>query len=131
MGHSLGGAIASKVSYKVMTKERKSYEMIAKHLKGKEGAKMVGIMIIDVCEGSAIDALPHMENIVLSQPKEFSSIQSAISFVYKSGQVRNIESPQVSTPPQMCSAIISTGKEGVVWRTDLMSTKQYWHGKRE
>lgn len=35
---------------------------------------MLGVIIIDVCEGSAIDALPHMENIVLSQPKEFSSV---------------------------------------------------------
>ena len=89
---------------------------------------MLGVIIIDVCEGSAIDALPHMENIVLSQPKEFSSVQSAISFVYKSGQIKNIESAQVSTPSQLRTAIISNGKQGMVWRTDLMSTKQYWLG---
>ena len=53
-------------------------------------------MIIDVCEGSALEALPHMENIVLAQPKGFTSLQSAISYVYKSHQVRNLESAQVS-----------------------------------
>lgn len=104
-----------------MTKERKNYETLAKHLKG--------ILIIDVCEGSAIDALPHMENIVLSQPKEFSSIQSAISFVYKSGQVRNIESAQVSTSSLLRSTTLKNGKEGLVWRMDLMSSKKYWLGR--
>ena len=67
------------------------------NLKVSRGSEIaIGIVIIDVCEGSALEALPHMENIVLAQPKGFTSLQSAISYVYKSHQVRNLESAQVS-----------------------------------
>ena len=34
VGHSLGGAIAAKVSYRVLTTHRKEHEEIAKHIHG-------------------------------------------------------------------------------------------------
>lgn len=52
IGHSLGGAIAAKVSYKVLTTNRKENEEIAKHLHGiniTNLLNLVGIIIIDVC----------------------------------------------------------------------------------
>lgn len=48
----MGGAIAAKVSYKVLTTHRKENEEIAKHLHGICRTSLinyVGIIIIDVC----------------------------------------------------------------------------------
>ncbi len=57
-----------------------------------------GLFIIDVVEGSALDALPFMENIVSQRPSRFSSLQSVIKYGVNSGTVRNLESARVSMP---------------------------------
>jgi protein phosphatase methylesterase 1 len=54
--------------------------------------------VIDVVEGTAMDALPFMENIVLSRPTEFRSLQSVVQYGIKSGQVKDLESARVSMP---------------------------------
>lgn len=54
--------------------------------------------MIDVVEGSAMDALPFMENIVMSRPPEFKSLDSVVKWGIKSGTVRDIESARVSMP---------------------------------
>lgn len=51
VGHSMGGAIASKATEKIM-KDPTTYPF-AEHIHG--------LFVIDVAEGSAIDALPFME----------------------------------------------------------------------
>jgi len=51
-----------------------------------------------VVEGSAMDALPFMENIVLSRPQEFKTLGSVVSYGIKSGSVRDLESAKVSMP---------------------------------
>jgi hypothetical protein len=40
--------------------------------------RVVGLIIIDTSEGTAIEALPHMEAIVAKKPKEFKSVNDAI-----------------------------------------------------
>jgi protein phosphatase methylesterase 1 len=55
--------------------------------------------VIDVVEGSAMDALPFMENIVMSRPQHFKSIQSVVQYGIKSGTVKDLESARVSMPP--------------------------------
>jgi Alpha/beta hydrolase family len=68
VGHSMGGSIATKASAKIMNEH-----------KGEEWhKKLQGLFVIDVVEGSAMDALPFMENIVTSRPQEFKSIQSVV-----------------------------------------------------
>jgi len=58
VGHSMGGAIASKTVDKLMLENA-----------GKDISKQIqGLFVIDVVEGSAMDALPFMENIVTSRP---------------------------------------------------------------
>lgn len=85
--------------------------------------------MIDVVEGSAMEALPFMENIVTSRPSEFKSLQSVIQYGVKSGTVRDVESARVSMPPQVVSHIDEvTGITKYVWRTDLLATKAYWEG---
>ena len=55
-------------------------------------------MVIDVVEGSAMDALPFMENIVLSRPTSFKNEADAIKWALHSGTVRDLESARVSMP---------------------------------
>ena len=58
MGHSMGGSIATK-----------AVDYIQKNHDGEEFSSHVrGLFIIDVVEGSAMDALPFMESIVKSRP---------------------------------------------------------------
>jgi len=44
------------------------------------GAKIQGLIVIDVVEGTAIEALPFMENIVKNRPSSFKDPQSAIQW---------------------------------------------------
>lgn len=80
-------------------------------------------------EGSAMDALPFMENIVLSRPQEFKSLQSVVQYGIKSGTVKDIYSARVSMPDQVIQVTDhGTGVSKYVWRTDLMATKPFWEG---
>lgn len=64
VGHSMGGSIATKATSKILN-----------DFKTEEWQKQVqGLFVIDVVEGSAMEALPFMENIVLSRPQEFKSL---------------------------------------------------------
>mmetsp|Transcript_29508 Transcript_29508/g.28662 ORF Transcript_29508/g.28662 Transcript_29508/m.28662 type:complete len:171 (-) Transcript_29508:22-534(-) len=74
-----------------------------------------------------MDALPFMENIVLSRPTEFKSLASVVQFGVKSGTVRDIQSARVSMPDQVIPVTDPiTNATKYVWRTDLMGTKPYW-----
>lgn len=75
VGHSLGGSIAAKTVQYVL--DNHSEEDWSKHIKG--------VFIIDVAEGNAMDALPHMEAIVRSRPEQFGSLQSVVKYGYTSG----------------------------------------------
>lgn len=59
------------------------------------------MFIIDVCEGSAMDALPFMEDIVRKRPTHFKDIQSVVKYGITSQTVRNLESARVSMPAQV------------------------------
>jgi len=41
---------------------------------------LVSLFIIDVVEGTAMDALPFMEQIVKNRPHHFSNLQGAIKW---------------------------------------------------
>ena len=76
LGHSMGGSIATKTCSEIL-KEGEKYQELYK--------KMQGLIVIDVVEGTAMDALPFMENIVHNRPDKFNSIQKGIEYMYKSG----------------------------------------------
>ena len=59
------------------------------------------MFIIDVCEGSAMDALPFMEDIVRKRPSSFKDIQAAVKYCVTSQTIRKLESARVSMPPQV------------------------------
>lgn len=62
MGHSMGGAIAIHTTYN--------------HLIDS----VIGLIVIDVVEGTAVDALASMQSFLRSRPTSFKSIQDAISW---------------------------------------------------
>ena len=55
-----------------------------------------------------MDALSSMQSFLRSRPSEFTSVDSAIEWCVRSGQVRNVESARVSMPGQLKH--IDTGK---------------------
>lgn len=64
----MGGSIATKATERILTTYKTD----------TWSRQLQGLFVIDVVEGSAMDALPFMENIVTSRPPEFKSLQSVV-----------------------------------------------------
>lgn len=86
IGHSMGGAIAVHISH---------LELIP---------SLIGVTVIDVVEGTAMEALASMQSFLRSRPTWFKSIQQAIEWSLRSGQIRNLDSAKVSMPGQVINA---------------------------
>ncbi|XP_072040987.1 protein phosphatase methylesterase 1-like [Amphiura filiformis] len=83
VGHSMGGAIAIHAGVKNLI------------------PSLIGLIVIDVVEGTALDALQSMQSFLRGRPKQFKSLEYAIEWAVKSGQIRNIESAKVSMIGQL------------------------------
>merc|ERR1711976_315009 len=83
IGHSMGGALAVHTA-----------------LLGQIPA-LVGVVVVGVVEGTALDALSSMQSFLRGRPKSFSSVENAIEWSMKSGQVRNSDSARISMPGQL------------------------------
>jgi len=105
VGHSLGGA--------VVTHAAKS---------GKLGNKVMGYAVLDVVEGSAMDALKSMNSYLATRPSTFTSLDQAINWHIRSRTLRNVESAKASVP----SLLVQTADGKWKWRTDLSTTEAYW-----
>ena len=82
-----------------------------------------GCMIIDVVEGTAMEALPFMEQIVRNRPVQFEDLQSVVKYGIMGGQVKDRKSARVSMPAQVKEVFDEAiGKKKYVWRTDLLAT---------
>lgn len=83
IGHSMGGAICV-------------------HIAAREVLyTLCGVVVIDVVEGTAMEALASMQSFLRSRPTHFRSIQHAIEWSVRSGQIRNVQSAKVSMPGQI------------------------------
>lgn len=65
VGHSMGGAIGIHVAHYMETHSKLNVQ---------------GIVVMDVVEGSAMEALPHMDVIIAKRPKKFTSIDEGIQW---------------------------------------------------
>jgi len=83
LGHSMGGAVAVRV------------------VAGDLIANVKGLAVIDVVEGSALDALSAMQGFLSRRPVYFPTVKHAIEWSMKTGQLRNIESARVSIRGQL------------------------------
>ncbi|XP_012268018.2 protein phosphatase methylesterase 1 isoform X2 [Athalia rosae] len=88
VGHSMGGAVAVRAAPLI--------------------PNITGIAVIDVVEGTAMDALTSMQSFLRSRPTSFATIPQAIEWCVRSGQIRNVDSAKVSVPGQIKN--VKTGK---------------------
>lgn len=105
IGHSLGGAVVTHVA--------KSFAL---------GPQLMGFAVLDVVEGSAMEALKSMNAYLATRPSSFVSLDQAIHWHIRSRTLRNVESAKASVP-----SLLLQGESGKwFWRTDLSSTEAYW-----
>ena len=105
VGHSLGGAVVTHTA---------SNDSL--------GNSLLGYTVIDVVEGSAIEALKHMNSYLATRPTSFPSIESAIDWHIRSRTLRNPQAAHASVP----SLLLQTPSGAWTWRTGLATTEQYW-----
>ncbi|KAJ6611157.1 protein phosphatase methylesterase [Mycena sp. CBHHK59/15] len=111
VGHSMGGAVVVRACPQLL--ERKF--------------RISGIAVLDVVEGSAMEALPHMHNLLNVRPDGFDSPEAAIEWHVKTKTIRNANSARVSVPAIVVPAATPSPTAPVYqWRTPLRSTAPYW-----
>lgn len=109
VGHSLGGAVVTDVA--------KS---------GKLGNAVLGYAVLDVVEGSAIDALQSMQTYLSTRPLGFPSLESGIEWHIRSRTIRNSISARTSVPALLTYNKEARGSRAWGWRTDLGATQPFW-----
>ena len=107
IGHSLGGAVITEVAHKRLL-----------------GNAVLGHAVLDVVEGSAMDALQSMETYLMSRPSAFPSIASGIEWHIRSRTIRSAISARVSVPALLVQK--PDAPRSWRWRTDLAATKPFW-----
>ncbi|KAJ7053600.1 Alpha/Beta hydrolase protein [Mycena amicta] len=122
IGHSMGGAVVAHAS---------------PHLQAA-GYHLLGVAVLDVVEGSAIEALPHMQNLLNARPDGFDSVEDAVEWHVKTKTIRNTQSARVSipsiievassssTPIPTTTILPPPAPHPWIWRTPLRSTAPYW-----
>ncbi|WWC71875.1 uncharacterized protein I206_105834 [Kwoniella pini CBS 10737] len=114
MGHSMGAAPI----------------LSAAPMLQKKGCTIPGVIVLDVVEGTAIEALPLMKSILAQRPNSFRSVVDAIHWHLSSNTLRDPEAARVSVPSFIIPDSRDTPNSGVgskqIWRTDLLATEPYW-----
>ena len=72
-------------------------------------------MVIDVVEGTAIEALPAMEALLRGRPPKFRSVQSAVEWAVKTSYIKNVDSARVSMPDQVVKCDPESDDESCQW----------------
>ncbi|VDC04905.1 unnamed protein product [Peniophora sp. CBMAI 1063] len=93
------------------------------------GYRIGGVAVLDVVEGSALEALPLMPTIIALRPVGFDSPEEAIEWHVSASQIRNATSARVSVPSLIVPAPSDPGTlraRAFVWRTPLGTTGPYW-----
>ncbi|KAL2154824.1 hypothetical protein VTH82DRAFT_3500 [Thermothelomyces myriococcoides] len=112
---------------------------------------VLGYAVLDVVEGSAMDALQSMHAYLATRPAGFESLRDAVEWHVRSRTVRNAVSARASVPGLLVhgngpgqSQEGGAGRGGAVsvvdegsrrgagkpwrWRTDLAKTQPFWEG---
>ncbi|TNY22448.1 Alpha/Beta hydrolase protein [Rhodotorula diobovata] len=120
VGHSMGGAVVADACNRIQA----------------QVADVTGVAVIDVVEGTALDALPNMAALIAGHPKSFDSQADAIAWHVHSRTINNLASARISVPPLIRPADRHAAgppggesEEGpYVWRVALEETEPYWRG---
>lgn len=111
VGHSLGGAVITDVAKG-----------------GRLGDAVLGYAVLDVVEGSAIDALQSMHTYLSTRPTGFPTLQSGIEWHIRTRTIRNSLSARTSVPALLKHDPDAVGPRAWTWRTDLAATQPFWEG---
>lgn len=109
VGHSLGGAVVTELAG-------------SKQL----GASLLGYAVLDVVEGSAMDALQSMQTYLSTRPGGFSSIESGIDWHIRTRTIRNSASARTSVPALLVEDKATDASRPWRWRTNLAKTQPFW-----
>ncbi|KAK3393008.1 Alpha/Beta hydrolase protein [Podospora didyma] len=141
VGHSLGGAVVTE---------------LARTSRLGTGT-LLGYAVLDVVEGSAMDALQSMQTYLSTRPQGFATLRDGIDWHVRSRTIRNSVSARTSVPALLVDSSSSssssnnsttskpdgtpreemeeeTGKTSNKkekpwrWRTDLAATQPFWEG---
>ncbi|KAJ7221825.1 Alpha/beta hydrolase fold-1 [Mycena haematopus] len=120
VGHSMGGSVVTRAVPRLQ----------------EAGYNVSGVAVLDVVEGFALDALPHMHSLLNVRPDGFDSVEGAVEWHFKTKTIRNSHSarvhPSVASTATDTSVSTSGNEAGqgsphaYVWRTPLRSTAAYW-----
>lgn len=106
IGHSLGGSILTKY-----TKDN------------TDNPSVKGLILLDIVEETAINALPHMPTYLLNLPTSFKSVNDAIHYYKDNAIVNSLKSCQISIP-----GLITKHANGqYVYIIDLLKTQPFWN----
>ncbi|KAI3634696.1 hypothetical protein MIR68_007077 [Amoeboaphelidium protococcarum] len=83
---------------------------------------VIGIVMIDVVEGTALDAIRYMKSYIQTRPSKFHNINEAVEWSISHGMTRNKKQAEVSMP----SLLIKQDSGEFKWRTDLSATEPFW-----
>lgn len=110
VGHSMGGSVVVSAVPTLLS----------------SGYRITGVAVLDVVEGTAIEALPYMHSFLDSRPEGFQSVEEAISWHVSGNTIRNAVSARTSVPSTLVSSPSSS--HPWKWRTPLRSTAPFWDG---
>ncbi|KAF8813476.1 protein phosphatase methylesterase [Phlegmacium glaucopus] len=110
VGHSMGGSVVVRSCPRLIEKKY----------------RVAGVVVLDVVEGSAVEALPHMNSLLNARPDGFDSIEEAIEWHVSTNTIHNATSARISIPSIFQSTESSLSPYR--WRTPLRSTAPYWLG---
>ncbi|SPO19691.1 related to Protein phosphatase methylesterase 1 [Ustilago trichophora] len=141
VGHSMGGSVVVSAAHA---------------LSAKGFTRISGVAVLDVVEGTAMDALSVMRSVVLSHPSGFSSVEDAIRWHVDSKTIANLDSARISVPPlieknpnffpsasapsanpsendepqevldEVSSETTDARQHAYRWKADLLATEPYW-----
>ncbi|KAK3335585.1 Alpha/Beta hydrolase protein [Cercophora scortea] len=118
VGHSLGGAVVVDLA-------------CSNTLPQPQSQSLLGYAVLDVVEGSAMDALQSMQTYLSTRPKGFVSLREGIEWHVRSRTLRNSVSARTSVPALLVEEGTGGGDKGARkwrWRTDLGATQPFWEG---
>ncbi|KAK8082043.1 Protein phosphatase methylesterase 1 [Apiospora saccharicola] len=112
VGHSLGGAVVTELA--------KSAQL---------GNALLGYAVLDVVEGSAMDALQSMQTYLSTRPTGFATVEAGIEWHVRSRTLRNSTAARTSVPSLLSNEPAAEGDSRPwKWRTDLAQTQPFWEG---
>jgi pimeloyl-ACP methyl ester carboxylesterase len=111
LGHSMGGAVAVKAA-SLLSTIKPSTTPPPPPVSSLSSSPMVGVMVVDVVEGTALASLPHMKAVLSNRPSTFDSLEEAVGWALGSGTSRNPEAARVSIPSMLVAAVDVDSGEG-------------------